>query len=292
MSNAEIAAAAGPLDADGRPPRVRDPAEARHVEPARGHRPHRCPGPRRGRRTLTELPGNRRGEHRVSRLSAPPVRAPHDRERLDHDPAHPTARPAAARARVRPQRRPTTRPSAPSCVRRTASSRGPCRAVFRPYEADLLDLETHARHGTLVVAEAAASIFGWAPSTATATCRASAGRAAGPAGAAWPSTRAARARRGPGPPGRLERRGPRGRRTGLRLPHRDVHGGRGAALRAPGLPTRPAVRRRPGRSTTAITGLPRSRFSPTGATFPNTSPTSRRRADERLPSFHHSTAHH
>ena len=33
-------------------------------------------------------------------------------------------------------------------------------AVFRPYQADLLDLETHARHGTLVVAEAGGHIQG------------------------------------------------------------------------------------------------------------------------------------
>ena len=32
--------------------------------------------------------------------------------------------------------------------------------VFRPYQADLLDLETHARHGTLVVAEARGRIQG------------------------------------------------------------------------------------------------------------------------------------
>ena len=33
-------------------------------------------------------------------------------------------------------------------------------AVFRPYQADLLDLETHARHGTLMVAEADGRIQG------------------------------------------------------------------------------------------------------------------------------------
>ena len=104
--------------------------------------------------------------------------------------------------------------------------------LWCPYLTDLLDLDQHARHGHLVVAEVDGEVAGYAAFYPDATIqRAGLAGRMGRRSRAGGASRLPRARRRRGAADRARAPGSRRRRIDVRLPHVRVHGHRGGALR-------------------------------------------------------------